>query len=240
MLTSLNNCWGLIIFILLLPTTHKHIDGAFNIFKAYSYKITGSIILAFIILFISTLIAKMIGKRKQGQIVLFISLILITISFAQSFDLSIKFSLFAFGVLVRNFDLKHSLIEVDFEWGIRLAFILLFVVTGMQISLEGFAKSSLIIVVFLILRSLAKASGVFLFAKHCRLTLKQTVAISLALTPMAGVTLGMLSTLTDFNQDLGRQLTLIIVSVVAILHILGPIATQYAFISSGEAPSTKT
>ncbi|MBI2792961.1 MAG: cation:proton antiporter [Gammaproteobacteria bacterium] len=239
MLTSLNNFWGLIIFTLLLPIANPKIHGIASIFENYGFKVFGSVFLAFSIFLISIFIGKIIGKKKQNQIILFVSIVLLTISLANSLNFSIKLSLFVFGVIVRNFDRKHTLIEVDFEWGIRLAFILLFVVTGMQIYLQGLAKTTLAVIVFLFVRSLAKSLGIWLFAKRSRLTTKQTVAISLALTPMAGVTFGMLSTLTDFNQDLGKQLTMIVVSVVAILHILGPIATQYAFIKSDETSSTK-
>lgn len=237
MLTSLNNLWGLIIFILLLPLSMINIEmnGNLIIFKSYTYQIFGSLLLGLSILLLSTLVANLVGKYKETQIILFVSMILLTISLANFFEVSAKLSLFIYGVSVRNFDWKHTLLEVDFAWGIRLALILLFVVTGMQVTIDGLIHSTLAVLTFLIVRSIGKATGIWLFARKSRLTKEQTIAIMLSLTPMAGVTMGMLSTLSDFNPDLGRQLTTIIVSVVAILHILGPVATQYALIKSGEA-----
>jgi hypothetical protein len=87
---------------------------------------------------------------------------------------------------------------------------------------------------FIFIRSFAKTIGIFLFAKKSRITREQAFSLSLALTPMAGLAMGMATTLTDFNENLGRELSVIIASVVAILHILGPVATQYAFLRIGE------
>ncbi|MCS5711597.1 cation:proton antiporter [Candidatus Berkiella aquae] len=234
MLTSLNNFWGLILFTLLIPFANPKIHGALPILADYAYKFFGALIFVLAIFSVCVFIGKLITKTKLNQIVLFVGMILITISLAKSIDLSVKLSLFLFGVMVRNLDFKHIFIEVDFEWGIHLAFILLFVITGMQINLHGIVNYTFAVFAFISLRLLAKSAGIWLLAKKSRLTSKQTFSIGLALTPMAGVTIGMLSTLTDFNPEFGSQLTTIIASAVAVLHILGPIATQYAFIRSNE------
>ena len=120
--------------------------------------------------------------------------------------------------------------EVDFGWSARLFFILLFVVTGVYLRLDGLYYAAIAVLIFIVVRSLAKTIGISLFAKASRLTKKQMVAVSLALTPMAGLAISMSNVLNDFNPDLNRQIATMMASIVAILEIIGPIATQFAFI----------
>jgi hypothetical protein len=78
-----------------------------------------------------------------------------------------------------------------------------------------------------------------LFSRASNLSKQQVYAISLALSPMAGVAIGMSNILVDFNPDFGHRLLLIVTGIVAIFNIFGPIATQLAFIRTGEALSMR-
>ncbi len=235
MLTSLNNVFGITVFSLLIPFAKSRIPLEMHPFIYDAYRIFGSLILGIAIYFLAKYFAYIVGKKIDNQFVLFVSTVLLTIGLARIFHLSMMLSLLTFGVATRNFDRKHMLLEFDFKWGARLAFILLFVVTGIQLNLKGLVTSTLIVIAFILIRTLAKSVGVWLFAKKSRITNQQVFAISIALTPMAGVAMGMASTLTDFNEDLGREMSVIIASVVAILNIIGPVATQYAFVRTNEA-----
>ena len=235
MLTSLNNLYGIIGFIILVPLATKETTSLKFMLQYYGYQIISSIILGLIMFLLAKLIAAFIGKRKENQFILFIGIIILTIGLSRIFNLPMMLALFIFGIATRNFDWKHSLVEIDFEWFARIVFILLFVITGYQLQLDGLRLSVLTVCAFILSRSLAKTIGIFSFAKKGRLTLTQTLSISLALTPMAGIALGLSNKLMDFNQDLGIQISLIIGSAIAILQILGPISAQYAFVLSGEA-----
>lgn len=235
MMTSINNLLGITVFSLLIPMAKSHIPMDMNPLIYDAYRIICSLILGTSIFFLTKLFAYIVGKKVESQFILFVSTALLTISLARIFHLSMILSLLTFGIASRNFDRKHRLLEFDFKWGSRLAFIILFVVTGIQLNIKGLVSSAMIVITFILIRSLAKTVGVWLFAKKSRLTGLQTFSLSLALTPMAGLAMGMASTLTDFNENLGREMSVIIASVVAILQIVGPIATQYAFLRTGEA-----
>ncbi|MGE3319903.1 MAG: cation:proton antiporter [Candidatus Berkiella sp.] len=238
-LTSLNNLWGLLLFNLLLAIVNNKIHGLVDVSGDFLLKMLLVTSLALSIFILTEVIAKIIGKSKESQLILYISAILLIIGFADHFQLSIKMTLFLFGLLIRNLDRKNYLIEVDFTWGVRLAFIILFVITGTQLQLQGFATSIVGVLLFLFLRSIAKIGGIMLLTKKSRLTLQQSLAISLSLTPMAGIAIGMLSILSDSNLVLGRQVAMILGSAVTILHIIGPLMTQFVLIRSGEAYSNK-
>lgn len=234
MLTSLNNFVALILFSLLIPMAEQGVREVVLIEHSV-YRLFGSFALGILIFLVVKTVAYLIGKRRANQFVLFVAAVILAISIARLFNFSSMLTLFVFGVAARNLDYKHWLVEVDFGWLARLFLIVLFVFIGAQLQLHGLSQVIVPVIIFILARAVAKFLGVGLFAKFSRLTAQQSFSISLALLPMAGVALGMSNTLIDFNPDFGHSLTLIILSVLAILTFVGPIATQYAFLRVGEA-----
>ena len=235
-LTSINNLFALIIFTLLLPLTQS--KDLMSVKMAHAaYRLFGSIALGVLMFLTALLIAWLVGKHKQNQFVLFVGLVLLTLSLSHIFTVSTMLSLFILGVAARNFDFKHYLIEINFGWFARVLFILLFVVTGVHLNLHGVSTVLGAVALFIFIRGIAKMIGVFLFSSVSKLTFRQAAAISFALTPMAGVAIGMSNILIDFNPDFGRHLLLMITGAVTILNLVGPIATQIAFIKTKEALS---
>jgi len=234
-LTSLNNFFALVTFTILLPMTKLTFIHASTIWLHAGYLLLGSLIVGITMFVLIRIMAGLIGKQKENQFILFIGALIFTIGIAQILNIPTALTLFIFGVATRNLDRKHLLIEIDFGWSARLFFIILFVVTGIHLRLEGLRFAATAVVIFILVRTLAKSLGIWLFGNTSRLTKKQMVSISLALTPMAGLAISMSNVLDDFNPDLNRQIATIIAAVVAILEILGPIATQFAFIWTKEA-----
>jgi Kef-type K+ transport system membrane component KefB len=232
-LTSLNNLFAMILFTLLLPITESHTRVPALIILG-AYRLLGSFALGMITFFLTISIASFIGKRKENQFVLLVGSVIFSIGLAAIFNLSSMLTLFVLGVAARNFDRHHVLIEIDFNWLARLFFILLFVITGVHLQLKGLWQTTALVVAFLTARTMAKSCGIWLFARKSRLTSQQGWALCLTLTPMAGVAIGMSTIISDFNPALGYELMITITTVVAILNIIGPIATQFAFIKSKE------
>lgn len=233
-LTSLNNLFAIIIFTLLISFTQPTTLSKLTLILHTIYRLGGSLLLALAMLLITKLISRLTGKNKQAQFVLFVSIVILTIGLTKALNLSTMLALFSLGVLARNIDRKHFLMEIDFGWMAHLFFILLFVVTGANLHVHYFLQLPWLVLIFLFTRIIAKTIAIGLFAKASNLTGKQVMAISLALFPMAGVTIGMSNTVTDYNPQLGHLLTDILSAMVFIPHLLGPITTQFAFLKTGE------
>lgn len=236
-LTSLNNFFALVIFTGLLPITQPAILPDVEPLVHTAFRLFGSLFLGLVMFGVVRLMAQLTGKHKEAQFVILAGAVVLTIGLTRALGLSTMLTLFMLGVAARNFDRKHILMEMNFGWLARLFFILLFVVTGVYLQLEGLWQAPWVILVFLIARLVAKTGGIWLFAKASRLTKQQIFAMSLTLLPMAGVAMGMSNMVSDFDPDLGSQLRIVIAAAVAILNIIGPIVTQFAFIKSGEALS---
>lgn len=232
-LTSLNNLFGLILFTIFLPVIQS--DSMLQIIEHATYRLLGSFILGYLIFILTIGIAYLIGKNKQNQFILFVGSVTFAIGVAALMKVSSMLTLFTIGVLSRNFNYKSLLTEVDFGWLAKLFFILLFVITGINLQLTGVIQSFWIILAFITFLTIGKFCGIWLFSRASRLTNKQTWAICLSLTPMAGLAVGMSNIIIDFNPTFGNELLTIITTVVAILNIIGPVATQMAFIKSEEA-----
>ncbi|VVC75630.1 hypothetical protein AQUSIP_09200 [Aquicella siphonis] len=237
-LTSLNNLFGLVTFTLLLPLSQQDASIPVIIMHTF-YRLLGSIVFGVITFMITIGIARLIGKRKENQFVLFVGSVIFAIGLSSFLNLSSMLSVFTLGICARNFDRNHVLTEVDFGWLARLFFILLFVITGVNLQLKGLWLATTVVLAFIIARTAAKSLGIWLFARSSRLTRQQTWALCLTLTPMAGEAIGMSNIMLDFNPNLGFHLLTISATVIAILNILGPIATQFAFVKSGEVISEK-
>lgn len=234
-LTSLNNLYALILFIALAPMAQPGVLLDHDFIAFVAYRLFGSIVLSLTIFMLIKCIAYFTGKHKENQFVLFVGAVIFAIGFAHTLNVSSMLTLFSLGVAARNLDHQHTLMEVNFGWLARLFFILLFVVTGVHLQFQGLWQATWVILFFITARLLAKIVGIWLFSKSSRLTKRQSLALSFTLLPMAGVAIGMSNTLVDFNPDFDYRLLLIITAVVAILNIVGPIATQVAFIMTGES-----
>ena len=139
-----------------------------------------------------------------------------------------------FGVCARNLDPERRLIDIRFGHAERLFFVVLFVLTGATLRPEQFGAVAWLGLAFVLVRLLGKASALYLFAAPARVSPRQAATLSLALTPMAGLTIGLTQPIFDVAPDFGAHLAAIVASGIAILHVLGPVATRYALIASGE------
>lgn len=234
-LTSLNNFYSLVLFSLLLPVTVTFAPDEEKYMLGYSlYRLLGSLLLGMGGFLLIKYIAYLTNKFQIKQFVLIIGTVIITMGTAQLLNLSTMLSLFVLGVMVRNFDTKHVIMEVDITWLARPFLILLFVISGFYLHFQSLLSIGIVVIAFIVARMGAKFLGVWLFTQKSRLSYQQSLAIGLALTPMGAVAIGMYSALEIHSPEFSHQLTIIITAVLTVLNLLGPIATQFALIKSNE------
>lgn len=232
-LTSTNNLICLLLFMLVLPFTHANTNLQ-SIMHGF-YDIFASILLGISAFIVSKLIVRFLGKYKESQFVLYISSIIIIMSLANTLAVSVSLSIFTYGFAARNLDHKQSLMEIDFGWFGRMFFILLFVMTGVHLQLASLKIAAIAVMAILVARFIGKYIALAAFSKISNLSSSQSFSTSLALFPMGGVAIGMASIISNNNLALAMDVLPVITCVVAVLNILGPIATQYAFIRTKEA-----
>ena len=143
-------------------------------------------------------------------------------------------ALLALGACARNLDREHRLLDVDFGRAAQVFFVVLFVLTGATLRPSQFGAIAWIGLAFVVARSVGKLAALHALAWPAHLSTRQALTLGLALTPIAGLAIGMTQPIYDVAPEFGARLAAIVVSGVAILHVLGPIATRFALIRAGE------
>ena len=232
---ALNNIVATIGITLLLPFIESRASGAtLNPAARALWLIGGSFLLGYVAFQLMTLLARWLGKSPGPQFLLAIGMIVATVGAAQIGRLSVLLSLLVLGACARNLDREHRLIDVEFGRAGQLFFVALFVLTGATLRPDQFGPVAWIGLVFVVVRGAGKALGLYALAWPAHVSMRQAGTLALTLTPMAGLAIGMTQPIYDVSPDFGARLAAIVVSGVAILHLLGPIATRFALIRAGE------
>jgi len=92
--------------------------------------------------------------------------------------------------------------------------------------------------VLLAVRGLTKGAVVLALSRPSDLGLRQGAALAVTLTPLSATALVMLSDLQTGLPALGLAVAPIILTAIAVLEFLGPIAVQMALRQAGELPAS--
>jgi len=82
---------------------------------------------------------------------------------------------------------------------------------------------------------LGKGAAVFVFGPIGGLTRKQSLALSMALMPMSAVAFVLVDDIHRLYPEFGAQVGVVVLSMVAVLQLIGPIGVQWALRFSNEA-----
>ena len=232
---ALNNVIATVCITLLLPFVEARTSVASSNPAARAvWLIAGSLLLGFLAFQLMTLFARWLGKSPVPQFILAVGFVIVTVGAAQAARLSVLLALLALGACARNLDREHRLLDVDFGRAAQVFFVVLFVLTGATLRPGQFGAVAWIGLAFVVARAVGKLAALHALAWPAHLSTRQALTLGLALTPMAGLAIGMTQPIYEIAPEFGARLAAIVVSGVAILHLLGPIATRFALIRAGE------
>ena len=232
---ALNNIVATIGITLLLPFIESRVSGtAHNPVGRALWLIAGSTLLGFVAFHVMAFLARWLGKSPVPQFLLAVGMIVTTVGAAQLGRLSVLLALLVLGACTRNLDRHHRLVDVEFGRAAQLFFVALFVLTGATLRPNQFGAILWIGLAFVAVRIAGKSLALFALAWPAHISLRQVSTLALALTPMAGLAIGMTQPIYEVAPEFGARLAAIVASGIAILHLLGPIATRYALIRAGE------
>jgi NhaP-type Na+/H+ or K+/H+ antiporter len=232
---ALNNIVAAIGVTMLLPFIEVRESGsALDPIARAAWLIAGSFLLGYVAFVVMVLLARWLGKSPVPQFVLAVGMVVATVGAAQLGRLSVLLALLVLGACARNLDRRHRLVDVEFGRAAQLFFVALFVLTGATLAPHQFGAIAWVGLAFVVARGVGKAIALHVLAWPAHISLRQAGTLALALTPMAGLAIGMTRPIYDVAPEFGARLTAIVVSGIAILHFLGPVATRFALIRVGE------
>ena len=115
-------------------------------------------------------------------------------------------------------------------------FVLFFTIAGLSLSPTIVVQAAMLATVFILLRAVGKVGGSYIAStmSKCPATVKKYTGV--ALLPQAGVTIGMLISLSaSLPPEETQLIQAVVLSSILIFQIIGPILLQWALIRAGEA-----
>lgn len=111
---------------------------------------------------------------------------------------------------------------------------MLFLATGMAVSLPQVAAGGLIALAIVAARTLARLGAIATLGVPSGLSLRQSLALGVALAPTSGVALVLAADLHAVSAELAALSATIVSGTIAILELFGPLAVKWALARSGE------
>ncbi|MGH8743731.1 MAG: cation:proton antiporter [Burkholderiales bacterium] len=240
LLTAVNSVFAFLSVTLLLPFLHLEHQAAWpETLLQPLYILLGSLLIGLAFSFLVLNFASWLGKREDRQFIMLVSMIVIAVGLARLLNLSVLVTLLTIGVLARNLDYSHKLMAVEFGHGGQLFFVILFVLAGASLRFEALPHVWLAVSAFIVLRFFGKGIAILLFARFSGQRLGAAGLLSVALLPMSGLAIAMVQETSNLYPEFGAKLSVVVLSAVAILELIGPLATQFALKWAGEAgPAT--
>jgi len=237
LLTAVNTMFAYLVVALLLP--FLHLDQQADLGTALLhplYVFLGAVALGAATSGLMMQVARWLGKDEGRQFVLIVAVLVMTIGLAHALQLSVAVTLVTLGLFARNFDRRHVLLPVRLGHGGQLFFVILFVFTGASLEFHALeVAAAAAVAAFIVMRFLGKALGLLIFGKPSGIAPGNVGLLAVALVPMSGLAVVMVRDTITLYPSFGRELAAVVLSAVAILEIVGPIATQFALRRAGEA-----
>ena len=234
--TAVNCVFAYVALTLLLP--FLHLEHALSWREALLhplYILGGSGLVGFVASLTLLWLAAWVGKREDRQFILLVALVVLAVGAARSLNLSVVVTLVTLGMLARNFDYEHVLLPLRFGYGGQLFFVLLFVLTGASLSFGAMPAAAGAVIAFIVARFVGKGVAILAFGPLSGVRPQSAGLLTVSLLPMSGLAVVMVLDTAAMYPAFGGELAAVVLSVVAVLEILGPIATQAALKRAGEA-----
>ena len=233
-MTALNNLVAMLAAYTLLPLVATESTTPMETMIANTlYSLFGSLLLAYVTYRLMMPLARLLGRERSRQFVLVIAIITLTIGGAHALKLPVLLTMLAFAILSKNLDLQYDLMELEFGVANELFVIMLFVTIGASLQPSDLTTVAIPVAVLIGARSLAMACSVFAFARPAKLKWRQAGLLTLGAMPMAEAGVGLSQVFTVYPQ-MAASIAPLLAGTLIVLELVGPIATQFALIKSGE------
>jgi Kef-type K+ transport system membrane component KefB len=234
--TAVNSVFAYVALTLLLP--FLHLEHALSWREALLhplYILGGSGLVGFVASLTLLWLAAWVGKREDRQFILLVALVVLAVGAARSLNLSVVVTLVTLGMLARNFDYEQVLLPLRFGYGGQLFFVLLFVLTGASLAFDAMPAVAGAVIAFIVARFIGKGVAILAFGPLSGVRPQTAGLLTVSLLPMSGLAVVMVLDTAAMYPAFGGELAAVVLSAVAVLEIIGPIATQVALKRAGEA-----
>ncbi|MCC7058795.1 MAG: cation:proton antiporter [Burkholderiaceae bacterium] len=228
-LTGLNTFYAVLATKFVFGWLHAEYAGVWLGAIAHPlYLFAGSAIVAALLAFSVSLIARRLDLRNENSALLLLGMILLALSITKMANLSTLLVPLLAGVMLRNTSERPWIWPRHFGTAGGALVLMLFVITGSVWSVEALVAGAGLGFAVIVARQVAKMLASTVLARPSGISLRQGAALGVALAPVSGVALVMMADLQGLYPQFAAELTGIVFSVIAVLELIGPIAVQAA------------
>ncbi|EGJ09310.1 MULTISPECIES: cation:proton antiporter [Rubrivivax] len=234
-LTALNTLLAVLAHKLVIGWLHLDVAGDWV--RAVSQPLWvfgGSVLLAALLSRLVAWVARRLDLRDENAALLLLGMIVLALTIAQLLNLSTLLVPLLAGVLLRNSTERPWVWPRHFGTAGGVLVLMLFVVVGSVVTLDAVLVGGGLAIVLLLARGIAKTASVFAFARWSGIGLRQAAGLSLALTPMSGTVLVLLTDLQLTHPGFAPAVVPIVLSAIAFMELLGPLAVQWGLRLAGD------
>ncbi|HQY27567.1 MAG TPA: cation:proton antiporter [Burkholderiaceae bacterium] len=228
-LTGLNTFYAVLASKFIVGWLHAELGGSwFRSIAHPLYMLAGSAIVAALLAFSVSMIARRLDLRNENSALLLLGMILLALSITKMANLSTLLVPLLAGLMLRNSTERPWIWPRHFGTAGGALVLLLFVITGSVWSLDALMAGAALGAAVIVARVAAKMLVTVSLGRPSGLSVKQAAALGFALMPLSGAALVLTADLQAVYPEFAAQLTGIVFSAVAVLELLGPIAVQAA------------
>lgn len=233
-MTALNNLVALMAAYVALPLVASDADMPMRtLLSSALYSLCGAILLAWVTYRLMIPLARLLGRERSRQFVLVIAVITLSIGAAHALKLPVLLTMLVFAILSKNLDARYDLMELEFGVASELFIVVLFVSAGASIQWSDLPAIGIAAALLIGARCVGMTGSIFLFARPARLKWRQAGLLALGMLPMSEAGLG-LAQMSSLYPHTAAALAPLLAGCLIMLELLGPLATQFALIRSGE------
>ncbi len=197
-----------------------------------SWEIGGSLVLGLLVGMLIVYCLRFLPQKPQALAFL-VGIILMNCAVANMWHLSPLLLNMATGVAVTNLSPpKYALTAFeDIEIFLYAGF---FFLAGADLRLEELGEVWIIVLGYIIIRGIGKVGGTFLGARIANAEDKVQKYLGFALFTKAGLSVGLAMMVQKSFPEISEVVVAVVLGAVVVCEIIGPLATRFALISSGE------
>ncbi|HXA47532.1 MAG TPA: cation:proton antiporter [Burkholderiaceae bacterium] len=198
------------------------------------YLLFGSLLVGAMISAAFCLLRRCFELSDELAVAILFGMLLVTLSLLKIFALPTMLAPLLAGVMVKNSDRRPILWPRHFGTAGGVLIILLFVLTGAMLTGKDMAAGGLVALAVIAARVLGKGAGLAAFGTVGGLSYRQTFALGIALMPMSAVAFVLVDDICALYPEFGAQIGVVVLSMIAVLQLIGPIGVQWALRLSNE------
>lgn len=234
-LTAMNTVYSVLGAKLLFGWLHLS-DGG-NFFAALLlpvYVVLGSGLLGVALAWSIRWVTRHFNLGDDNAVLLLLGMLMLAMALVKLGKFSPLLTPLAAGIVLKNAWARPIVFprHMGTAGGVLVA--MLFFATGTAVSLNQLFAGGAIAIALVVVRGGAKLGAISALGLPSGLSMRQSVALGIAMTPVSGVAFALTYDLQAISADLAASVGAIVFSAIALLELIGPLAVEWALVRSGE------